>query len=448
MSLHSAKGPRNKGLLGAIRNNQFKALVILAALLAVATIAVPLGLMELVKGTPARTSQHDGSRLGEGLPARNASAIESGTSGPTRLSQASVQRSLASAAGNPLSPAGQAQVASAALGAAQSALFSGLLDPQRLLPPPNNAPPGLIAIPGSNLPDPFVLTVHGTYYLYASQASLYYFGTHTATPNLPVLWGPSLTDLGSVHDAMPVMPAWAETGWDWAPDVRRLGPHDYVMWFSALIKNHSPLLQKCIGAATSTSPKGPFYGQPKPLVCQLSQDGSIDPRSYLTKSGQLWLVWKSDNNADVNGTSHTFIYVQQLASNGLSFIGPRYRILTANQPWEGRIVEAPQMVHTDGAYWLFYSGNWFNQSDYAIGVAECLALTGPCFKPFDRPLVKSGPLGPGPGEESLFYANGSWWMVYGPWDVNYRRRRPVAILQVHFGPWGPYFTRPTMSQIP
>jgi hypothetical protein len=421
---------------------------VLASLLALASVVVPLGLKQIWQGNGAPLSQHTGAH-GEGrLAARSLTEIGSRVSRLTVGSKLDSARVLVNAESNPLSPASQAQVASAALGAAQSALFSGLLDPQRLLPPPNNAPPGIIAIPGSNLPDPFVLIVHGTYYLYASQASLYYFGTQIATPNLPVLWGPSLTDLGAVHDAMPVMPAWADTGWDWAPDVRRLGPHDYVMWFSALIKNHSPLLQKCIGAATSTSPKGPFYGQPKPLVCQLSQDGSIDPRSYLTKSGQLWLIWKSDNNADVNGTSHTFIYAQQLAPNGLSFIGPRYRILTANQPWEGRIVEAPQMVHTDGAYWLFYSGNWFNQSDYAIGVAECFALTGPCFKPFDRPLVKSGPLGPGPGEESLFRANGSWWMVYGPWDVNYRRRRPVAILQVHFGPWGPYFTTPTLSQIP
>jgi len=221
-----------------------------------------------------------------------------------------------------------------------------------------------------------------------------------------------------------------------------------VMWFSALIKNHSALLQKCIGAATATSPKGPFVGQPKPLICQLNQDGSIDPRSYMTKSGHLWMIWKSDNNADVNAPSHTFIYSQRLAPNGLSLIGPRYRLLTADQPWEGRIVEAPQMVHAGGAYWLFFSGNWFNSSWYAIGVAKCAGLTGPCYQPFSRPLIHSDREGQGPGEASLFHANGSWWIVYAPWSVNFHRKRPVAILQVHFAPWGPSFARPTWEQVP
>ena len=36
------------------------------------------------------------------------------------------------------------------------------------------------------------------------------------------------------------------------------------------------------------------------------------------------------------------------------------------------------MVEVDGAYWDFYSGNWFNQPAYAIGAARCAGPAGPC----------------------------------------------------------------------
>ena len=95
--------------------------------------------------------------------------------------------------------------------------------------------------------------------------------------------------------------------------------------------------------------------------------------------------------------------------------------------------------------WLFYSGNWFNQSDYGLGVASCETPAGPCTKPFDGPWLSSNGQGEGPGESSLFTSlNGRLWIAYHPHAVDYRTftPRPVALAPVAFDDVGPFLARP------
>ena len=52
--------------------------------------------------------------------------------------------------------------------------------------------------------------------------------------------------------------------------------------------------------------------------------------------------------------------------------------MSPDEPWQGTIVEAPDMVEVNGVYWLAYAANWFNQPAYGIGVAWCAGPSGPC----------------------------------------------------------------------
>jgi hypothetical protein len=220
----------------------------------------------------------------------------------------------------------------------------------------------------------------------------------------------------------------------------------YVMWFTARLAGRSPETQ-CIGRAVGSDPLGPFTPEPEPVVCQLDRGGSIDPRSFRAADGSLWLHWKSDDNSDVDGAAHSSIYAQRLADDALSFVGEPVRILEADQAWEGRIVEAPDLqAGPDGRLWLFYSGNWFNQPVYALGVAECDTPAGPCRKPSDRPWLSSNGQGAGPGEGSLFVDRaGATWIVYAPRAQDYRAwtPRPAALARVAFGRAGPYLADPS-----
>jgi beta-xylosidase len=298
--------------------------------------------------------------------------------------------------------------------------------------------PGVVVTPGHGVPDPFVFEVAGVYFMFASQEN--FFGA-----NLPVMVSTSLTSWApSDIDALPTLPSWAGRGFTWSPDVREIDGH-YVMWFSAALASAPFDGIKCIGVATATSVIGPYVSTaPSPLVCQLAHLGSIDPRTFLDPQGHLWLVWKSDDNADTTGTTHTTIFSQQLAPNGLSLIGHPIALMTANLPWEGRIVESPDMVFAGGRYWLFYSGNWFNQPTYAIGVAQCAGPAGPCEPSTLGPWFGSNAEGSGPGEESLFFDGSRWWMFYAPFAVNHEQStpRPAAMARLTFGPDGPTVVAP------
>ncbi len=298
--------------------------------------------------------------------------------------------------------------------------------------------PGVVVTPSRDVPDPYVIGWGGLYFMFFSQDGF-------APENVPMIVSNSLTSWqGPAVDAMPVLPPWASPGFTWSPDVLRVGQR-YVMWFNAGLASSGSAVTKCIGVATSRTILGPYRSNdPAPLVCQLDHLGSIDPRVFTDPSGRLWLLWKSDENAAVDATSHTTIYAQQLTADGLRLLGSPVALMTADLPWEGRIVESPDMVYASGHYWLFFSGNWFNEPAYAMGVAECLGPTGPCEPTSLGPWFGSNAQGSGPGEESLFNDGSRWWMFYAPFAIDYTSTnpRPAAVVRLEFGPDGPVVVAP------
>lgn len=299
----------------------------------------------------------------------------------------------------------------------------------------STALPGLVLTPGLDVANPFVLVEGDQYHVYSTQALF---------ANVPVRSGTEMDDLSWPRETLPKMPPWARVGYTWAPDVRRISDDRYVLWFTAGLLHgrfDAPNASQCIGVAVADNPYGPFRSDAKePAICQLDRWGSIDPRTFLDTDGQLWVHWKSDDNALSGNTRPASIFAQRLEPDGVTLAGVPIELIEADQEWEGVIVEAPQMVEADGRYWLFYSGNWFNQPKYGLGVAECAGPAGPCRKPFDRPWLTANAQGQGAGEASLFRDDAGWWLAYSPRGVDYDKptRRPLAIAPVEFGPRGPY----------
>ncbi|MGA3352282.1 MAG: glycoside hydrolase family 43 protein [Acidimicrobiales bacterium] len=317
----------------------------------------------------------------------------------------------------------------------------------RTLSPPPHA---IFSAPGKlildrNLPDPAVLDVRGRYYLYSSQT-----GFDTPPASLTESRGSTLFHWNKTGTALATVPSWAETGFTWAPDVRRIDGR-YVMYFNAWAnksmyfepsENGFSQRAQCIGIASAKNPAGPFTPLAhSPLVCQFNHHGAIDPRTFEAPDGRLYLDWKSDDNADP-GHPPTHLWAQELSNNGLEFVGARYLLMSGSrQIWNGGLIEAPDMVYANHKYWLFYSGSWFNTPGYAIGVAKCSRPVGPCQTISTRPWLTSNSQGAGPGEESLFHNPQGWWMVYNPWSLYARRYRSVEIARVFFGPSGPYLAK-------
>jgi beta-xylosidase len=246
-----------------------------------------------------------------------------------------------------------------------------------------------------DFPDPFVLKVGATYYAYATNGN----GKHVQTLTSPDLvhWKPG-------PDAIPKTASWGFNGEVWAPEVLRRGDGTYVLYYT---------VSKCIGAATARSPLGPFVDESaKPLVCQARAGGSIDASPFRDRDGSLWLVWKNDGNSI---SQKTFIWSQRLNRDGLGLVGPRRAIERNDAPWEGSVTEGPMLRRHGGRLYLFYSGNSYTGSAYAVGYATCASPLGPCRDAPENPILKSACRAEGPGHNSLIQVGGQTWIVYHAW---------------------------------
>jgi len=296
--------------------------------------------------------------------------------------------------------------------------------------------PGRQILTGPDPTDPFMMTVDGRYYLYTSEG--------TSTLNVPLRTGPRPGRWSAPVDVMPVLPVWAVGGLTWAPDVHRVAG-GWALYFTALVKGIAPPTH-CIGAAYAHSPSGPFVATRAPFICQLDHRGTIDARVIDTPGGHLVILFKSEDNANptVPGPDQdgpTGIYAQHLSADGRVLLGPATKILGPSEPWEGTIVEAPDMVEAWGTWWLFFSGNWYSSPQYGIGVAACQSPIGPCTDPSPTPFLASNQQGPGPGESSLFSHDGAVSLLYNPFHANDPGPvipRPVVMARLGFTAQGPY----------
>jgi len=204
-------------------------------------------------------------------------------------------------------------------------------------------------------------------------------------------------------------PSWAASDF-WAPEVHEVGNH-YVAYFAA--RGHDGVL--AVGAATATSPTGPFTDIGHPLVHDANM-GMIDPTAFTAADGTPYLVWKADGNAV---GQHTPIYGQQLSANGTSLVGARATLITNDRSWEGGVVEGPWVMLRGGTYYLFYSGNSYANSTYAVGVAKASAPLGPYTKR-SAPIVQSDVAWKGPGHCSVVQTPaGNTAMVYHAWQAGH-----------------------------
>lgn len=272
-------------------------------------------------------------------------------------------------------------------------------------------PPGMFQNPvlRYDFPDPGILHVDGTYYVYA---------TNGAGRNVQVARSPDLVDWELLSDAMPALATWVTLGNSrvWAPEVLQIG-EQFVLYYTARDKQSD---RQCIGVATSTKPEGKFRDtRDSALVCQLSEGGSIDASPFRDSDGRLYLYWKSDGNCC---NLPTYLYVQELAADGLSLLGEPVQVARNDQPWEGNVIEAPTMWQHQGNYYLFFSANSYAGPSYAVGYATCTSALGPCTDAAENPILASQmerpPLVVGPGHQAIVQdTDGETWMIYHVWEV-------------------------------
>jgi beta-xylosidase len=291
----------------------------------------------------------------------------------------------------------------------------------------------------SDFPDPYVLHDRGVFVAVA---------TNSLGPNIQLVTSTNLQTWIAHRDALPDLPDWAVPGRTWAPSIVPTN-QGFVLYYTA---HHRTGGIPCIGRAFSVTSTGPFVDPSAvPLVCQSGyRGGSIDPSTFVDKYGRPWLIWKSEGT---RGIEPTRIWSRPLRFDGMEFDGPAFELLHTDQAWEGPIIENPAMVWAGGKLLLFYSGNRWQGSSYAINWAHCHGPAGPCTKNLGPWVRSAGPVA-GPGGQDFFRSmDGKLWMSYHAWDashVGYRAggRRSLRIDRVTMVDGTPVLRGPTHTPAP
>jgi beta-xylosidase len=196
---------------------------------------------------------------------------------------------------------------------------------------------------------------------------------------------------------------------------------------------------QCVSRAVASHPEGPYVDDSTtPFVCDRTMCGAIDPSPFVDDDGHAYLLWKSDEN-DMRCRRPSRLWSQPLTADGLALVCTPAPLLAVDRSWEGPLIEAPAMLRHHDRYLLFYSANWYESADYAIGYATCVSPAGPCTKSSgDHALVQSSKalLGPG-GQEFFNDETGATWMAYHAWpapNATYASggARALRVTRLHF----------------
>jgi beta-xylosidase len=253
-----------------------------------------------------------------------------------------------------------------------------------------------------DFPDPAAIRVGDTYYAYGT-ATAWEAWNHL----FPVLRSPDLVHWRYIGDALIATPSWGTGDW-WAPDViARRGL--YYLYYVG--KDLASGLH-CIGVAVAGMPTGPFTQRAVIGCGDAHGQGYIDPAPFIDGDGRAYLYISVDD-------PHHTISVLPLKADLIHTDGPRRELFTLSQGWEHgpafSTVEGPFLVKHGGRYYLFYSGNdW--QEDYAMGYAEGASPLGPFHKYAHNPILRGNTHARGPGGGSLIQGpRGDWWLLYHAW---------------------------------
>ncbi|KXT04925.1 hypothetical protein AC578_3414 [Pseudocercospora eumusae] len=276
-------------------------------------------------------------------------------------------------------------------------------------------------IDGVNFPDPSLIHTD-RWYAFATRTIGSSIHIQVATSWDFDSWTLEHNSDGSQYNALPHLPDWVVTNApnSWAPDVNQLDDGTFIMYYSASTKADSS--KHCIGAATSSSVRGPYIPtSSEPLFCPLDQGGAIDAAGF-NDNGQRYVVYKVDGNSlgkggpcrnTVEPLVPTPLTIQPVAADGFTLTGSSTALLDHSRSSDDGILEAPVLVKSGSTYFLLFSSGCFTTTDYKVDYATAPSIIGP-YTRAAHPLIATGDNGliaPGGADVSedlkymLFHAN-------------------------------------------
>lgn len=231
----------------------------------------------------------------------------------------------------------------------------------------------------TNIGDPYVLKVKNNYYMYATSSS----------SGFKVWQSPDLVNWeqkGLALDKSDPANLWGKGNF-WAPEVKEF-KNKFYMTYSAIDTTGKMKIR----IARSNNPTGPFINWSEPLF-RGDEFSYIDASLFIEK-GKIYLFYVKDCSLNIlNGNHVSQIYVTEMDKDLKHPVGDTKLILTPDQEWEGirkewQWNEGPFVIKNGETYYLLYSANVFNSSDYSVGYATSTSPTGKWTKYAGNPILK------------------------------------------------------------
>jgi GH43 family beta-xylosidase len=263
---------------------------------------------------------------------------------------------------------------------------------------------------GDDHGDPFIVRYLDSYFLYHTGDTSGRRGVSVHRSNDLVSW----EFLGFALEAAPSGWAWSDL---WAPEVvyERGTFYMYVTATSRYSGRAGGRWQagegddagRRLGVARATDPAGPFVWDEEPLI----DHWSIDGHPFRDDDGAMWLLYnvRNEHTSYPDGSPGTGIVCDRLLAPDRLRGRPR-PVISPSQPWEGNRGsdfywnEAPYLLKRRGVYHLMYSGGYFLDDSYAIGLAHSDDLEGRWTKDPGNPAFRGSGRIRGPGHHSVVFA--------------------------------------------
>jgi GH43 family beta-xylosidase len=190
------------------------------------------------------------------------------------------------------------------------------------------------------------------------------------------------------------------------------------------------------GLACATTPLGPFRLEDEPLV---SDVWSIDGHPFQDEDGSLWLYYNIRTESTMfGGRPGSGTVADRLLTPGRLAGDPR-PVAFPSERWEGSFAgdaywnEGSWVLKRRGRYYQLYSGGFYRDASYGIGVTAAFSPQGPWQKEPGNPIFSSGERITGPGHHSIVLAPDgvSRYSVYHGYDGD-RPGRKVHLDPVRF----------------
>jgi xylan 1,4-beta-xylosidase len=222
-----------------------------------------------------------------------------------------------------------------------------------------------------DFPDPSVIRVGEDYWATATASE---WG-----PLYPMLHSRDLINWELKGHIFTKKPEWSSQNY-WAPELDYYKGKFYVYYVGRKNEKNGRLH---VAVATAENALGPWTDH-GPLIGQ--DDGSIDGIIETDEKGERYMLWKNDGNSR---GEPTFIYAQKLSEDGLKLIGEMKQLIRNDQPWEGSLIEGPDVIKHGEYFYIFYAGNGCcgKKCSYGTGVARSKSLLGPYEKNPNNPII-------------------------------------------------------------